>query len=49
MAFLAAVLQQMPEQEREPLLARCVVVEDAAIWQHLATSRTPLILVPTFA
>ena len=48
-AFLAAVLQQMPEQEREPLLARCVVVEDTAIWQHLATSRTPLILVPTFA
>jgi hypothetical protein len=48
-AFLAAVLQQIPEQERERLLARCVVVEDVAAWQQLATSRTPLILVPTFA
>jgi hypothetical protein len=47
--FFAAALQQMPGEEHEQVLARGVVVEDAAAWQQLITATTPLILIPTFA
>jgi hypothetical protein len=47
-AFFAAALHTMPEEEREQMFARSVVVEAAAVWRQLATAATPLILIPSF-
>lgn len=48
LAFFAAALEQLPHAEREPYLARSIVVEDIASWRHLTTSVQPLILIPSF-
>ena len=47
-AFFAAALHQMPEEEHEWLFARSLVVEDPTVWRQLTTVVTPLILIPTF-
>ena len=47
-AFFAAALHQMPEEEHEWLFARSLVVEDPTVWRQLATVTTPLILIPAF-
>jgi hypothetical protein len=47
-AFLAAVLHQLPPEDRLPLFARTVIVTEGAEWRHLTTSERPLLLVPLF-
>lgn|GEM_PF-1448602 len=44
-AFLAAVIQNLGDEERTAILSRAVVVEGATAWQSLITSSDPLILV----
>jgi hypothetical protein len=48
LAFFAAALQALPPAEREPYLARCVVVVDVSSWRHLAGAGQSLILIPLF-
>jgi hypothetical protein len=45
-AFLAAVIQQLEEEERTNILSRVVVIDCVTSWQYLITSTDPLILVP---
>lgn len=47
-AFLAAALDPMGAGEDTANLTHCVVVETATAWQWLATSESPLVLIPTF-
>jgi hypothetical protein len=47
-ALLAALIQQMPADERLSLFARTTVVTDQVSWHHLVASNAELILVPTF-
>lgn len=47
-AFVAAVIQRMPEEERDRIAARVVVVRDASAWNHLAASQPPLLLIAAF-
>lgn len=44
-AFLAAVVQSLEEDERTKALLRAVVVDGATAWQRLITSSEPLILI----
>lgn len=44
-AFLAAVVQGLEEEERSRVLTRAVVVDGATSWQSLVTSPNPLILI----
>ncbi len=48
LAFFAAVMQQLPPEERVEYLARGVVVESVAAWGQLATSVSPLVLLLAF-
>lgn len=48
LAFFAATVYRMPEEQRERQLSRCVLVSDPATWRELAESRAPLALIPTF-
>lgn len=45
-AFLAAVIQGLDEEERNVVLSRAIVVDEATAWQSLITSSEPCILVP---
>ncbi|MBD2078312.1 hypothetical protein H6F86_31380 [Phormidium sp. FACHB-592] len=44
-AFLAAVVENLDDEERTAVLSRAVVVEGATAWQSLIISSDPLILV----
>jgi hypothetical protein len=44
--FFHAVLQELPESDRERNELRTVVCETEAAWQQLSVSRDPLILIP---
>lgn len=48
-AFLAAVIQSLDEEERTTVLSRAIVVDGATAWQSLITSSDPLILIPRLA
>ena len=48
LAFLAATVNRMPEEQCERQLARAVLVSDPATWRELAESKSPLVLVPRF-
>ncbi len=48
LAFFAAALEYLPPAEREPYLARSILVDDVSSWRHLTVSGKPLILVPLF-
>ena len=45
-AFLAAIVQTLDEPARSTVLSRSFVVDSAAAWQLLITSREPQILIP---
>lgn len=45
--FVAAIYQLLPE-ERILHLSRTLIVHNISDWYHLATSESPLILIPTF-
>ncbi|OUC14738.1 MAG: hypothetical protein B0A82_10425 [Alkalinema sp. CACIAM 70d] len=48
-AFLAAVVQSLEDEERSQVLPRAVVINSAVAWQSLITSsEMPLILIPRF-
>jgi addiction module HigA family antidote len=47
-AFLAAVVYQMPAAEREAYFARSIVVEDGDAWRQLSGFGEGLVLVPRF-
>ncbi|MBX3292260.1 MAG: hypothetical protein KF881_05120 [Acidobacteria bacterium] len=44
LAFFAAALHLLPEDERESYLRRCIAVENLSAWRHLTASATPLLL-----
>ncbi len=48
LAFVLAVLQRLPDPERDALLTRCVVVDTQDAWEWLAAAETPLILISAF-
>ncbi|HEX8465155.1 MAG TPA: hypothetical protein VF627_11110 [Abditibacterium sp.] len=48
LSFLAAVIADQEQPEREAWFSRAIVVEDAAAWRELALSRSRSILVPRF-
>lgn len=45
-AFLAAVVQGLDEEERNAVLSHAIVVDGATAWQSLITSSEPCILIP---
>jgi hypothetical protein len=47
-AFCGAVIHQLPEEERETYLSRCVIAQDEQLWRQLMATQDPLILVPHF-
>ncbi len=47
-AYFIASLFRLPEEEREHIFARAIVVKDANTWQHLALCDSSLILIPIF-
>jgi hypothetical protein len=47
-AFFAAVMEQLPHEERYRYELRAVIVRDDTAWQHLSVSRDALILIPLF-
>lgn len=47
-AFFAAVLHQMPEEEQIQHLSRCVLAQAEAAWRYISNAQDGLILVPTF-
>jgi hypothetical protein len=47
-AFFAAVLHQLPPEERLPYFSRAVVIKEGSAWNNLCTSQLALLLVPTF-
>jgi len=47
-AFLAAVIDHMPAEERLSQFSRTIVVTDQLSWNHLVASNAGLILIPTF-
>ena len=49
LAFLASVIVTMEEPQRETLMARAIVVEDAASWKELFVSSANLILIPRWS
>lgn len=48
LAFFAAAVLQMPDEEKEAILARAIIVDDVAACRQLSRSRNSLILVPIF-
>ena len=47
-AWLYCVIQDLPPESAESILARCLVVESSEALRHLTGARSPLVLVPTF-
>jgi len=45
LAFFAAALFLLPEDERDSCLRQCIAVESLSAWRHLTASATPLLLV----
>ena len=47
-AWLYCVIQDLPPERAESILARCLVVESPGALRHLTGAHSPLVLVPTF-
>lgn len=47
-AFFAATISEMPNEEREKVFSKCLIVKDIATWRHLSVFDQPLILIPNF-
>ena len=47
-AFFAAVICELPEDERVQYLSQCVLVKNESSWRYLAGVQDSLILIPTF-
>jgi len=46
--FFSAVLLQLPEEQREPHLSKCVIVRELQSWEDLVSRHHDLCLIPTF-
>ena len=42
------VIQDLPPERAESILARCLVVESPEAFRHLTGAHSPLVLVPSF-
>ena len=47
-AWMYCVIQDLPPERAESILARCLVVQSPEALRHLTGARPPLLLVPTF-
>ena len=47
-AWMYCVIQELPPERAESILARCLVVESPEALRHLTGAHSPLVLVPTF-
>lgn len=47
-AWMYCVIQELPPEGAESILARCLVVESPEALRHLTGAHSPLVLVPTF-
>jgi hypothetical protein len=47
-AFVAGVIQRLPDNERDKVAAKVVVVRDATGWSRAVASESPLILIAAF-
>ncbi len=47
-AFLAAVIHQMPEPQSAKYLSRCIIVQNESSWRYFANIQESLILIPAF-
>ncbi len=48
LAIFAAAVQQLPDEERESVVARSAVVSKAAAWDQMVATDKPLVLIPRF-
>lgn len=48
-AFLAAAFRELPDQERDSLLWRAVVVHEPNAWRTLSAPGRPMLLIPAFS
>lgn len=47
-AFLAAVIHQMPEAQSVEYLSRCIIVQNESSWRYFSSNQDSLILIPAF-
>ncbi|NJR73283.1 MAG: hypothetical protein HC773_05465 [Scytonema sp. CRU_2_7] len=47
-AFLGAVIHQMPEAQNVEYLSRCIIVQSESSWRYFASTQESLILIPAF-
>ncbi|MCG8348296.1 MAG: hypothetical protein MI924_11020 [Chloroflexales bacterium] len=47
-AFFAAILHQLSEAERLPVLSRSIIVDDLVAWRQLSSANNALLLIPRF-
>ena len=47
-AWMYCVIQDLPPERAESILARCLVVESPEAFRHLTGAHSPLVLVPSF-
>jgi hypothetical protein len=47
-AFFAAAVAKLPEEDQGPVMSRSVIVREDRAWQQLLDSPSPLLLVPLF-
>ncbi|MBW4447252.1 MAG: hypothetical protein KME38_10385 [Spirirestis rafaelensis WJT71-NPBG6] len=47
-AFLGAVIHQMPEAQNVEYLSRCIIVQSESSWRYFASTQKSLILIPAF-
>lgn len=47
-AFVASVINQLPDEKREAYLSRCLLPQNKEAWEFLKVAHRNLILIPTF-
>lgn len=47
-AFFAAVIHQMPQEQSVEYLSRCIIVQNESSWRYFASTQESLILIPAF-
>jgi hypothetical protein len=48
LAFIAAALEQQPEDVRDEIFARALVVDSVQTWRQITLAEQPMVLLPTF-
>ena len=47
-SVLASIIQQLPEEQKESLLSKSIVIKNESSWQQLTKGHNDLLLLPTF-